>query len=193
MKLQRIDKQGRGWVKVGAKIARLIAGEDDLSDWSDEELLNGRPADQNGAFSGQPPTLIPREVYIEWIRRQMDRGFQDMLGDLREVVAAVRELVTEPDTDDSVKLRAASMIMDRVYGKPREAVDVSFGDNREQWERIVDEVTIDRSLDDGNVIDAEVLDDDDDWQDDPEFAEDEELRDGGQWADDRRDEWDDVA
>ena len=85
------------------------------------------------------------ELYAEFARRQMQSWFADMMGDLREIVGAVREIATNPEVDEGTRLRAAEMVMDRIYGKPEQAVDLSVGETPEH-EHIIDAITVDRSL-----------------------------------------------
>lgn len=172
----RRNKDGRAYVRVSGKVAGLIAGDDTLTSWDDEELLRGQAKSKRGKFEGRPPTMVPREVYAEWARRQMEQGFQDMLGDLREVVKAVRYIATDQSQDASVRLRAAEMVLDRIYGKPKQAVDIGVAE-REKYQQVLDDVTIQRDLaadtDDSEIIDAEIVededefafDDDDEWED----------------------------
>lgn len=174
----RRHADGRALVRVSEKVARLIAGESDLSEWDDEEIARGQARAKNGHFAGRPPTVVPKQVYVEFARRQMDAGFQDMIGDLREVVKAVRHIATDPDVDEGTRLRAADMIMDRVYGKPKQAVDIGVSD-RPRHEELIASVTIKRSMEEleecneGEIVDAEVLEDGDEWgfDDDDEFAD----------------------
>ena len=171
------DKDGRAHVRVGAKVAALIAGDIDLNDWDDEELIRGQARAKDGTFRGQPPALVPREVYQEWARRQMEQGFQDMLGNLREIVEVVVQMATDPTVDESVKLRAAEQVMDRIYGKPRQSVDLGIHDDDEKLDALMQSVVIRREDfhepwgGEDDVVDAEVLADDDEpepwtWEED---------------------------
>lgn len=169
---------GRAYVRVSEKVAALISGEADLADWDDEELLRGQAKSKRGKFEGRPPTMVPREVYAEWARRQMEAGFQDMLGDLREVVKAVRHIATDASVDETTRLRAAEMVLDRIYGKPKQAVDIGISEP-EKYQQVIEAVTVQRDLADdadadGEVIDAEVVEDDEDefvFDDDDEFTD----------------------
>lgn len=157
----KINADGRAYIRVSERVAKLITGDIDPSTWDDEELARGYMRDKNGKFN-RPPVVVPRSIYAEWARRQMEQGFQDMLGDLREIVRAVCAIATDDTVDEGTRLRAADMIMNRVYGMPKQAVDVALREP-EKYEQLLESVTIDRSLppEDDDVVDAEVLDEDD--------------------------------
>ena len=112
-------------VRVGKTNAAILAGEADLSVWSEEELLRGRRRDAHGRWSGRPPRVVPSAVHQELTRRRMSEAF-DLLR--TNLVAATEVLVTlavDPEVDDTVRLKAATTILDRVLGKAPERVELS--------------------------------------------------------------------
>jgi hypothetical protein len=160
------------YVRVGAKAAQLIAGEIDLSDFDDEEILRGQARTKAGDFRGGEPTIVPRAIYQEFARRQMEAGFTDMIGHLQEIVRVVLDIATDPDNEPSVKLRAAEMIMDRIYGKPKAEMQLAL-EPGSGFEEVLAATVINRDeFDkpwDGEeeiIVDAEVepLEDEFDWE-----------------------------
>src|SRR5678816_4765825 len=62
----------RALVRVGTAGTAVLAGEDDLSEWTDEELKRGRRAVQVGAnkgkFLGKEPIVVPKKLHDELVR-----------------------------------------------------------------------------------------------------------------------------
>lgn len=111
-------------VYVGKTNRAILNGTDDLSLWSEEELIRGQRRDKNGRWAGRPPKVVPRQVHDELVRRRMSEAY-DLLRD--NVVAATKVLVqiaTDKKADATVRLKAATTILDRVLGKAPERIDV---------------------------------------------------------------------
>lgn len=172
----RRDADGRAYVRVSPRMADLIAGETDLSQWTDEEVVRGQARSKRGMFEGRPPSVVPRALYEEFVRRQLEKGFSQLMADLPELVAVMLDLAKDETLDPALRLRAADMALDRVLGKPRERHDIDLGiapaPERPSYEQVLNAVVIRRGADewDGHVVDAEVVDDDpwdtlDEWDD----------------------------
>jgi hypothetical protein len=163
-------KDGRAHVRVGAQVAALIAGDLDISQVDDEELIRGQLRSRDGNFRGSPPVIVPRALYAEWVRREMETGFQSMIGDLGQIVQSVVGIAGDESLPANVRLKAAEMVMDRVYGKVRQHVELDLGE-KPKHEAVIEEATIDRSPEGwGNpeedaIVDAELVSEDDDLND----------------------------
>lgn len=165
----RRHSDGRAFVHVSENTADLIAGEVDLSEWDDEELYRGYTRAKDGSFRGRPPTVVPIALYQEFIRRQLRRAEQGFVDDLAETVKVVKNIARDENVDPDTRLRAANMIFDRALGKPKDRIElVGRLEQQEPHERVIEAVTVDRSLPPGddeedpeeNITDAEVVDDD---------------------------------
>jgi hypothetical protein len=116
----------------------VLLGDDDVSDWDDEELLMGRRRDKNGHFTGAEPRVIPKAVHDELIRRTTRKAqakFQEMQDDALEALQAI---VTGADVDDKDRLKAVEMVLNRTIGRAPEKVEVTA--HRRPWEDIVEGV-----------------------------------------------------
>lgn len=143
-------------VGIGKTNAMILAGEADLSVWSDEELTRGQRRDRNGGWSGRPPKVVPTALHRELTRRQMQKVQEHLRDNLLVAAEALTEMIQSPHVDDSTKVRAIQMIFDRVLGKAPEKIDVQVFQSKMQE---AFEVMLVPTEDD--VIDAEIVEADD--------------------------------
>ena len=119
------DGKERAVMRIGATNTRIITGQDDLSDWSDEELREGRRRDRNGAWQGVTPKIVPKALHDELVRRTLTSANETMRDNLEEAVRCLVQLATSEAIEAKDRLRAISMIMDRVMGKSPDKVEIS--------------------------------------------------------------------
>lgn len=115
----------RAVVRLGISTTRIITGQDDLSEWSDEELRAGRRRDKHGGWMGVEPKIIPKALHDELVRRTLFQSNELMREDLPEAVRMLVKLATSDAVEAKDRLRAISMIMDRVMGKSPDKVEIS--------------------------------------------------------------------
>ena len=106
-----------------------------FDEWDEEELARGRPKAADGTFRGKSPNWITRKMHEEAMARF--KGIVE--GRMREetvtALSVVRDILVNDDVDEkgrpaippSVKLQAATFLIEHVVGKPtqRQEVDVS--------------------------------------------------------------------
>lgn len=157
---QRVDELNgdeRAFVRVGAATTRVLVGLDDLSDWDDEELREGRRRSKNGKFEGRKPIVVPKALHDELVRRVMSRAQEKMRDSLMNAVELLDQVVTDTEADNKDRLAAAKMIIDRVMGKDPVMVNVAV---KAKWETAMEDVVAALS----NAIETTATDDDD-WDD----------------------------
>lgn len=115
----------RAVLRIGKANTRIITGQDDLSEWTDEELKEGRRKGANGSFIGRKPTIVPKAIHDELVRRTLAKANQKLVENTEAAVEALVDIVKGADTEDKDKLRAIDMIMNRVLGKPADKLEVS--------------------------------------------------------------------
>lgn len=123
-------------IQLGQVSSAILRGDEDLSLWSEEELLRGTRKDKNGRWAGRPPKVVPKAVHDELVRRKMSKA-HDLLRD--NLVAAVEVLVgiaKDKRAQNSDRLKAASLIMDRVLGKVPDHV-VLTEDQEPAWAKAI--------------------------------------------------------
>lgn len=131
----------RAKVSVSEGTADVLLGQDDPRTWDDEEILHGRRRDRNGGFRGLDPTVIPRAVHDEMIRRSMrnaDRSLRKMQTAALEQLAAI---VDGEDVDDKDRINAIKIILERTAGKVPDKIEVSA--QTEPWEKLIVDAIVD--------------------------------------------------
>lgn len=110
----------------GPELARVVTGEDDLSEWSDEELERGQRRKDGRWPPGRLPPAFPRQLVEEYSRRVKTRIAQRIA---KASIPAVETLVeiAEGFFDSPAEARerrgAANDLLDRFLGKPTEHVE----------------------------------------------------------------------
>jgi len=115
----------RAVVRLGLSTTRVITGQDDLSEWSDEELREGRRRDKHGGWMGVTPKIVPKALHDELIRRTLLQANELMRENLPAAVEMLVALATNEGVEAKDRLRAISMILDRVMGKSPDKVEIS--------------------------------------------------------------------
>ncbi len=155
---------GRGGVKVSPTTVAILEGSEDLSVWDDEELLRGQRRAKNGNFSGSRPKVVPLELHHELNRRRMSRAGEVLRESVLDAVELWRSVLLDNDAPLAMRMRASELVVERVMGKAKETVDVKF-ESEPPWAVAIREMYRTQGplqVGPGDVIDAEVVEDDDD-------------------------------
>lgn len=96
--------------------------EEDVSLWSEEELIRGTRKDRNGKWVGRPPKVVPKALHDELVRRKMDKAFTLLRENIVAPTEVLVELATDSEVESGVRLKAATTILDRVLGKAPETL-----------------------------------------------------------------------
>jgi hypothetical protein len=127
---------GRGIVAISPTSAGILAGEVDLSEWSDEELARGQRRDKHGRWSGRPPKVIPSEVHAEIVRRKMSEAYTLLRENTYKAVEVLVEVATDKKASPAVRVQAAEQILDRTLGKAVEHMKLDV-DVMAPWQRLI--------------------------------------------------------
>lgn len=156
----------RATIELGVQQTAILLGEEDLSEWDDEELRQGRRRSKQGKFEGRPPKVIPRVVYLELVERMLAEGHLALLDMLRPtlhmLLQTVRGVKIDPETGevetwtdddgdkhpipfvpDPTQLKAGQEVLVRVLGKPEQTVSVRA--EKKPYQQVA-RVTVDRDL-----------------------------------------------
>lgn len=165
---------GKGRVRLSGKQVELLeqsrAGTLDVSDWDLEELLRGHRRARDGTFRGRPPMIVPRDVHDELARRVKTQVAHDLRYLASEHIEPIYKSIMDaanggiaPEDVPGLRLQleAAKDLMDRFVVAKSEKVEVS---GTMKHDAVIGSVTVDRTLpeDDEDIVDAEVVDEDDD-------------------------------
>ena len=98
----------------------IIEGKDDLSSWTNDDLIAGFKEGQKS------PAIIPMEVYQELRRRVIQNARHRFTAELEYTLDKLFEIVKGIDTSDPTpaQMKAIEMVKDMVMGRPEEHVDV---------------------------------------------------------------------
>ncbi len=135
-------------------------GEEDYSDWTDDDLCRGYRSPR----STKLPARIPRAIHDELVRRKLSKAYDLLRDSLVDAVRVLIEIVQSPAASEADRIRAATLIMDRVMGKAPEQINVSVEQEPPWAVAIRDMYASQGSLKVGpgdDVIDAEVVEDED--------------------------------
>ena len=164
-------KDGREIVTIGVGSAAVLRGEDDINTWDDEELAMGRRRDANGYFTGKPPRLIPAACYTELKRRQVFDAESTLGKAVAEASAYLANVARGIEEPNMGRIRACESLLDRVVGKPKERIEAQLSVQAQvetlPWVQALrqsvrlpgEHRAIDPSTSDGDIIDAEVIED----------------------------------
>lgn len=158
VKQTRAGQRKRIRVQVPTRMYMFMTGELTIEDLDDDEIRRGQLKNVNGHFT-QEPAWIPREL-AGALRAEQYRRFQvEMAGMLPDAMQAIHEMVKSRHLmpGDATRLKAAETILERVYGKVTQSVE--------------SHVTVDKGKSFDDVIEASLVDVDDDNVEDAEYDE----------------------
>lgn len=127
--VQGLDRFGVSeTINWSAIMHRIQNGQEDLSEWTLEELERCQKRFGGTWIPKNPPRIIPRQILDE-LRRRM---YTQAEGRLRAYVLPAIDVVGQHATGQldgvtSTQLKAALEVMDRYLGKPKERVEVNVG------------------------------------------------------------------
>lgn len=133
------------------KMAMLIRGEMSVKDMDDEELVRMQFRDRNGKFTGRAPAVVPHELAAAAQKELLSRGQHLFEGHFLRAIQGLADLAANA-VDESVKLKAQAMIVERVMGKTPDKVEIS---GEAPWQVILNRVIVRDA--DGSVRSAPVV------------------------------------
>lgn len=145
-------------ITLGNTNTAILNGDEDLSLWSDEELLRGQRRARNGRWQGRPPKVVPMAVHHELNRRRMSKAREVLDESLEAAVSLFAEVVKDKDAPLDLRLKAAKEIVDRTMGKAPDTVSIHV--EKAPWEEVVEQVEFYTDDDDLDIVNAVVIDTD---------------------------------
>lgn len=155
-----MKKRDNMQVTLGKMSTAIIRGEEDLSVWTDEELLRGQRRNKNGNWSGGKPKVVPKAIHDEWVSRRMAEA-HDLLRECTvDAVTVLRDVAMDNEADQAVRIKAAEMILDRTLGKPSEKMQLEVQQRRTLFDQAFDAMIVydESDLPELDAIEAEVVD-----------------------------------
>ena len=145
-----------------------------LEDWDPEELARGRTKDKNGKFSGRAPEWMTREMHEAAMERFKHLVREETRVATFDAVKMFVDVINNDDVDEkgkpvvpwSVKVDLGKFLYEHLVGKAKQPIT---GDINVKLQGILANVMVDatgqesathRAIEGGDIIDAEVEEDD---------------------------------
>jgi hypothetical protein len=129
-------------------------GELHISDLTDEEITRGRVMSERGRFDGAVPKMVPAQL-IEAMKSESYRRVQDRWREnLVEAQLMLLQMARDPTVDAGTRAKLIIYMIERTIGKIPDKVEVQAA--LKPWEKVFDEVLIDRSR---PIIEGAVVED----------------------------------
>ncbi len=138
-------KDGRAIVAVSAKTADVMEGLDDLSEWSDEELEWGQRRDKRGRWPTNRPKVIARAIHDELVKRKMRHAYDLLRENVHAAVAEQMHLEVDARPPWMQVLEASIVPATRT---------------------VATAASLQTDVVEGEVVEEELLDDTQPWDDD---------------------------
>lgn len=140
----------------GSRMFKLLSGEISIEDLDTEELARGQLRNKNGTFQGRPPLLIPRQFHERAMREIVMRGEEVFRKDFVDAVKLMGNIVRDTEAKDETRMKAATYIIDRIMGKPKEQIEFT---GEQPWKVLLEGIIVETPADESGVVDAEVVGD----------------------------------
>lgn len=147
---------GRVVATVSRTSADVLEGLDDLSCWDDEEIRRGQRRSKRGNFVGRPPKLVPQRLHEERHRRTLTKAHQLFTENTVTAVEVLVDIATDLSAPHADRIKAASLILDRVLGKSPQAIEVAMQEPPYLKALAASIVSSDTDPDD-DIIEAEIV------------------------------------
>jgi hypothetical protein len=157
------EKKGKS-VTVSRTTAGVLAGEIDVTDWDDDEIMRGNRRGKDGRFHGRKPRVVAQAVHEERHRRFFLRGMEMLRDNVHKAVEYLNRVIQDESVPHSDRIKAATFVIERIYGKAPERVALDIGLAEPPWlaaikGSIIGVVSEEQpsALPEGEVIDAEEI------------------------------------
>lgn len=146
---------------TNTKLYDLINGDLDLSELDNEEITFGIPKCDDGFFSAKAAwqaAKLPQRIKVKFHKELYKRANNGLHSGLLGAIESIVEMATSPHVEDATRFRAATYLFERLQGKMPEVIVHS---QEAPWEVVLSGVRRGprkaREIDDGNMQDAEVV------------------------------------
>lgn len=104
------------------RFQKLCQGIISVEELDDEELARGQCKDANGKFAASPPRMIPKAIHDQMVSQLFVRAQEQLRHDLLGAVKALGTIAHGEAFEPADRIKAASLIIDRVMGKNADVV-----------------------------------------------------------------------
>ena len=150
-------------IQVGRQTLAVIEGTEDLSDWTDDELIAGFKAGGRNGQGKLPPKIVPIRVHQELVSRVTQTAKHRFAAELHYAVDKHMQIIKliDPSDPTPTQLKAIEMLYERILGKPTEHVALYNGGEIPAWQKAVAAgiVGSDQEAEE-QIIDGEIVEED---------------------------------
>lgn len=114
-------------IQVGQRNSAILRGEEDRSVWSEEELIRGQRRSASGRWQGSRPKVVPTLLHDELVKRKMTKAYELLSESVLDAVQVLVDVAKDQEADPNVRIKAATEILNRTVGKPKENVHLQLG------------------------------------------------------------------
>lgn len=139
----------RAWIQLSPRNTRIITGQEDLSEWDNEELRRGQKRDKNGKWQGRKPKTVPTALHDELTRRTIIDAKRLMRNAMIPACEMLAEVIKDEKASPRDRIKAATIILDRIMGKTPDQVEIKNTEADLPWLNAISEsiITIPESKD----------------------------------------------
>lgn len=123
------QRLGKRWTEIITAVDEgVMTWEEFVNTLSANEIARGQLRDKNGNFSGRPPAYVPRGFFDACQKVLMERGRKEWEKAYLAAVEALGDIASgkEPGAKVSDKIKAASLVIERLEGKAPEKIEVKI-------------------------------------------------------------------
>jgi len=130
---------GSATVVVGRQTLAVLDDLENLSGWTDEELIAGRKHNGKHGAGRALPKIVPIRVHQELVSRVTTRAKHRFAAELDYAVKKHIQIIKMIDPEDPTptQLKAIEMLYERILGKPTEHVALYNGGEMPAWQKAV--------------------------------------------------------
>lgn len=104
------------------RFQKLCQGLISVEDLDDEELARGQCKGADGRFGQSPPRMIPKAIHDQMVQQLFVRANEQLRHDLLGAVKALGTIAHGEAFEPADRIKAATVIIDRVMGKTADVV-----------------------------------------------------------------------
>lgn len=139
-------------IQVGQRNSAILRGEEDLTVWSEEELIRGQRRSASGRWQGSRPKVVPTLLHDELVKRKMTKAYELLSESVLDAVQVLVDVARDKEADPNVRIKAATEILNRTVGKPKEHLLVDLSPQAKKFKDFGEAVVV---WVDDDVIDVE--------------------------------------
>ena len=129
-------------IQVGKRNSAILRGEEDLTSWSEEELIRGQRKSASGKWQGSRPKVVPTLLHDELVKRKMTKAYELLSESVLDAVQVLVDVARDQEADPNVRIKAATEILNRTVGKPKEHLLVDLSPESKKFEAFGEAVVV---------------------------------------------------